>query len=162
VTELKFGLLHCSEFHKTLFTAQQLRGSASAWWATYTAAIQDNHQVSWNEFCIAFRGHHLPAGTMHRNLREFLDLHQGTDNVYKYIRKFNYLTQYGTHLVDTDDQKAHLFRRGLSLPLQDRLVQFHDMSFNALVSVAIDQDGTYRVLLVEEEEKEGHVRTFRR
>jgi hypothetical protein len=99
---------------------------------------------------------------MHRNLREFLDLQQGTDNVYKYIRKFNYLTQYGTHLVDTDDQKAHLFRRELSLPLQDCLVQFHDMSFNALVSVAIDQDGTYRVLLVEEEEKEGHVRTFRR
>jgi hypothetical protein len=42
VTESKFRLLHCSVFQKTLFAAQQLRGSASAWWATYTAAIQDN------------------------------------------------------------------------------------------------------------------------
>jgi hypothetical protein len=35
----KFGLLHCSEFQKTLYVAQQLCGSAGAWWATYTAAI---------------------------------------------------------------------------------------------------------------------------
>jgi hypothetical protein len=43
MTESKFRLLRCSEFQKTLFAAQQLRGSASAWWATYTTAIQDNH-----------------------------------------------------------------------------------------------------------------------
>jgi hypothetical protein len=143
VTEAMFGLLHCSEFQRTLFAAQQLRGSASAWWATYTAAVQDNHQVSWDELCKVFRGHPLPAGTMHCNLREFLDLQQGTDNVYEYIRKFNYLAQYGTHHVDTNEKKAEPFRRGLSLPLQDRLVQFHDTSFNALVSVTITQDGIY-------------------
>jgi hypothetical protein len=90
---------------------------------------------------------------MHRNLWEFLDLQQGTDNVYEYIKKFNYMAQYGAHHVDTDEKKGELFRRRLSLPLQDRLVWFHDMSFNALVSAAIAQDGTYRALLVEEEEK---------
>jgi hypothetical protein len=90
---------------------------------------------------------------MHRNLWEFLDLQQGANNVYGYIRKFNYLAQYGTHHVDTDERKAELFRRGPSLPLQDRLVPFCDTSFNALVSAAIAQDGTYRALLAEEEEK---------
>jgi hypothetical protein len=39
VTESKFRLLHCSEFQKILFVAQQLCGSANAWWATYTATI---------------------------------------------------------------------------------------------------------------------------
>jgi hypothetical protein len=153
VTESKFRLLHCSEFQKMLFASQQLRGSASAWWATYIATILDNHQVSCDEFCKAFHRHHLPAGMMHRNLWEFLDLQQGTDNVYKYIKKFNYLTQYSTHHVDTDEKKTELFRRGLSLPLQDCLVQFCDTSFNALASAVISQDGTYRALLVEEEEK---------
>jgi hypothetical protein len=43
-----------------------------------------------------------------------------------------------------------MFRRGLSLPLQDHLVQLRGMSFNALVSAAIEQEGTY-VVLVEEE-----------
>jgi hypothetical protein len=46
VMESMFGLLRYSEFQKTLFAAQQLCGSASAWCATYTATIQDNHQVS--------------------------------------------------------------------------------------------------------------------
>jgi hypothetical protein len=45
VIESKFGLFHYSEFQKTLFVAQQLRGSASAWWARCTTAVQDNHQV---------------------------------------------------------------------------------------------------------------------
>jgi hypothetical protein len=80
---------------------------------------------------------------MHHNLQEFLDLQQGTDNVYEYNRKFNYLAQYGTHHVNTDEKKVELFRRGLSLLLQDRLVWFQDMSFNTLVSVVIAQDGTY-------------------
>jgi hypothetical protein len=147
VIESKFGLLHYSEFQKTLFAAQQLCGSATAWWATYTATIQDNYQVSWDEFYKVFRRQNLPAGTMHHNLWEFLDLQQGTDDVYEYIRKFNYLEQYGTHHVDTDEKKAYLFRRGLSLPLYDHLVQFCDTSFNALVSATIAQDGTYRAVL---------------
>jgi hypothetical protein len=49
-----------------LFVSQQLHGSTSAWWVTYTATLQDNHQMSWNEFRTAFRGHHIPAGIMHR------------------------------------------------------------------------------------------------
>jgi hypothetical protein len=118
--------------------------------AMYTAVIQDNHQVSCDEFYKAFRGHHLPAGTMHHNLWEFLDLQQRADNVYEYIGKFNYLAQYNTHHVDTD-KKAELFRRGLCLPLQDRLAQFCDTSFNALVSAAIAQDGTCQALLAKEE-----------
>jgi hypothetical protein len=35
--ESKFGLLRCTEVQKTLFTAQQLRGDASTWWANYIA-----------------------------------------------------------------------------------------------------------------------------
>jgi hypothetical protein len=61
---------------------------------------------------------------MRHNLWEFLDLRQGTDNVYDCIEKFNYLPQYGTYHVHTNEKKVELFRRGLSLPLQDRLVQF--------------------------------------
>jgi hypothetical protein len=74
VTKSKFGLLHCSEFHKTLFAAQQIRGSASAWWATYTTTIQYHHQVSWNEFCTTFHKCHISSRIMRCKLREFLDL----------------------------------------------------------------------------------------
>jgi hypothetical protein len=53
---------------------QQLHGPATAWWATYTAALEDNHQVSWSEFCKVFREHHLLVEIMCRKLQEFLHL----------------------------------------------------------------------------------------
>jgi hypothetical protein len=63
-TESKFGLLHYIEYQKTLYAAQQLRGPAGAWWASYTAALLANNHVAWDEFRVVFRGHHLSAGTV--------------------------------------------------------------------------------------------------
>jgi hypothetical protein len=73
-TESKFGLLHCTEYQKTLYAAQQLRGAAGAWWASYTTTLPVDHHVPWGEFCTAFRAHHLSAGLLHSKLKEFLDL----------------------------------------------------------------------------------------
>jgi hypothetical protein len=64
IIESKFRLLHCTEIQKTLFMAQQLRGLVSFWWVNFTATIQDGHQVPWVEFCMTFRGHHIPVGLM--------------------------------------------------------------------------------------------------
>jgi hypothetical protein len=44
-TESKFGLLHCIEYQKTLYAAQQLRGAAGAWWAFYIATLPVDHHV---------------------------------------------------------------------------------------------------------------------
>jgi hypothetical protein len=92
VIESKFGLLHYTEIQKALFAAQQLRGPMSAWWANFTATIQDGHQVPWAEFCTAFRGHHIPMGMMAHKLQEFLHLQQSLSSVYEYIKKFNHLS----------------------------------------------------------------------
>jgi hypothetical protein len=43
--ESKFGFLRYTEVQKTLFTAQQLRGDASAWWANYTTTRSMDYQV---------------------------------------------------------------------------------------------------------------------
>jgi hypothetical protein len=114
-TESKFSLLQCTEYQKTLYVAQHLRGPAGAWWASYTAALPADHHVPWGEFHTAFCGHHLSAGTMHRKLAEFLDLHQGNRSVYEYIQEFNNLAQYESHHVDTDAKKAELFGKGLTI-----------------------------------------------
>jgi hypothetical protein len=92
ITESKFGLLHCNEFQKTLYVAQQFRGAASASWASYSATLQDGHQVSWAEFRQAFCGHHISAGLMACKLQEFLHLQQGSVSVYEYGKRFNYLS----------------------------------------------------------------------
>jgi hypothetical protein len=121
-TESMFSMLHCIEYQKTLYAAQQLRGLAGAWWAFYIAALPADHNVPWGEFRAAFRGHHLSAGIMRHNLAEFLDLHQENHSVYKYIQEFNNLAQYRGHHVDTNAKKAELFQKGLTIQLQDRLI----------------------------------------
>jgi phage-related tail fiber protein len=45
VIESKFGLLRYTKTQKTLIAAQQLRGDACKWWATYTATCPRNYQV---------------------------------------------------------------------------------------------------------------------
>jgi hypothetical protein len=83
--ESKFRLVHYIEYQKTLYAAQQLWGSARAWWATYS------------------------------KLKEFLDLKQGNYSVLNYTRQFNTLAQYGSYHVDADEKKANLYREGLTI-----------------------------------------------
>jgi hypothetical protein len=73
-TESKFRLLHCTEYQKTLYVAQQLRGAAGAWWASYIATLPEDHHVPRGEFHTAFRAYHLSAGLLRSKLKEFLDL----------------------------------------------------------------------------------------
>jgi hypothetical protein len=55
MTEAKFSLLRCLETQKRLFTAQQLCGSTSAWWETFTTTLPSGYLVSWTEFHEAFQ-----------------------------------------------------------------------------------------------------------
>jgi hypothetical protein len=112
----KFGLLHYTEHQKTLFTAQQLRGEASVWWANYITTNPMDYQVPWVEFRNAFHTHHIPACVMRRKYQEFIDLKQGGRSVNDYSKLFNYLAQYAPEQVDTDEKKYH-FTNALSMKL---------------------------------------------
>jgi hypothetical protein len=109
--------------------------------------------VPWGEFHTAFRGHHLPAGTIRRKLAEFLDLHQGNHSIYEYTQEFNNLAQYGGHHVDTDAKKTEVFSKGLTIKLQDHLILSQNLSYNELASATIDQEGTMKAYEVTGEKK---------
>jgi hypothetical protein len=90
---------------------------------------------------------------MCRKLTEFLDLRQGNRSVYEYIQEFNNLAQYGSHHVDTDAKNAELFRKGLTIQLQNRLILSQNLSYNELASAAIDQEGTMKACEAVKEKK---------
>jgi hypothetical protein len=56
---------------------------------------------------------------VHHKLPEFLDLRQGNHSIYEYTQEFNNLAQYRGHHIDTDEKKAELYRKGLTIQLQD-------------------------------------------
>jgi hypothetical protein len=152
-TESKFGLLHCTEYQKTLYVAQQLRGSARAWWNSYIAALPTNHHVPWGEFCTAFCAHHLSASLLRTKLKEFLNLEQGNHSVFDYMSQFDTFAQYGPYHIDTDEKKANLYHVGLTIHLQECLVQFTSLSYNELVSAAIDQERMMKAVAEAHEKK---------
>jgi hypothetical protein len=152
-TESKFGLLHCTKYKKTLYTVQQLRGTAGAWWASYIATLPDDHHVPWGEFPTVFCAHHLSAGLLHSKLKEFLDLEKGSHGVFDYMRQLNTLAQYGTYHVDMDQKKANLYRARLTIHLQERLVHLSSLSYNELASATIDQERMMKAVGEADEKK---------
>jgi hypothetical protein len=152
-TESKFRLLHCTEYQKTLYIAQQLRGSVGAWWAFYITVLPVDHHVPWDEFCTTFRAHHLSAGLLCTKLKEFLDLEQGNRSVFDYMRQFNTLAQYGSYHIDTDEKKANLYHEGFTIHLQEHLGLSPNLSYNELASVAIDQERLMKVVAEADEKK---------
>jgi hypothetical protein len=85
--EHKFRLIRCTETQKSLFAAQQLRGPASTWWGNFVAIQPAGHQVTWDEFKLAFCEHYIPEGVLHMKQEEFIRLKQGGyyDAVYQQI-----------------------------------------------------------------------------
>jgi hypothetical protein len=70
-----------------------------------------DHEVSWEEFKTAFRGHHIPAGILDRKLNEFLAHNQGTRTLLQYAQAFNDMCQYAGYHADSDEKKRDRFRR---------------------------------------------------
>jgi hypothetical protein len=99
-----------------------------------------DHEVTWEEFKTAFRGHHIPAGILDHKLNEFLALTQGTRTVLQYAQGFNDLCQYAGYHADSDEKKRERFRRGLNTKLRERLNIVRSDSFNELVNLAISQE----------------------
>jgi hypothetical protein len=114
VIEQKSGLLRCTETQKPLFVAQQLRGPASTWWGNYGAIQPAGHQITWDEFKLAFWEHYIPEGVLHMKQEEFMKLKQGGDIVTQYLNKFNHLSQYAIDQVNTDLKNKICFMRGLN------------------------------------------------
>jgi hypothetical protein len=52
-----------------------------------------------------------------------------------------------------NEKKANLFHEGLTIQLHDRLVQSPNLSYNDLVSAAIDQERTMKVGVEAKEKK---------
>jgi hypothetical protein len=134
--EQKFGLIRCTEIHKPLFAAQQLRGPASTWWGNFVAVQPAGHQVTWDEFKLAFCEHYIPEGVLHMKQEEFIRLKQGGDTVMQYLNKFKYLSQYAIDQVNTD-LKKNCCMRGLNYRLQRKMATCLDLTYSRAVSTTL-------------------------
>jgi hypothetical protein len=137
------SLLRSTETQKPLFAAQQLRGPASTWWGNYVAIQPAGHQITWDEFELAFREHYIPEGVLHKKQEEFMKLKQGGDTVTQYLNKFNHLSQYAIDQVNTDLKKRNCFMRGLNDRLQRKMATCIDLTYSRAVNTALAVEAKY-------------------
>jgi hypothetical protein len=119
------------ETQKPLFVTQQLIGPASTWWGNYVAIQPARHQVTCDEFKLAFHEHYIPEGVLHMKQEEFMRLKQG------YLNKFNHLSQYAIDQFNTDLKKRNCFMRGLNYRLQRKMATCVDLSYSRAVSTTL-------------------------
>jgi hypothetical protein len=131
------------ETQKPLFVAQQLRGPASTWWGNYVAIQPVGHQITWDEFKLAFWEHYIPEGVLHMKQEEFMKLKQGGDIVTQYLNKFNHLSQYAIDQVNTDLKKRNCFMRGLNDRLQRKMATCIDLTYSRAISTTLAVEAKY-------------------
>jgi hypothetical protein len=111
--------------------------SHSTWWGNFVEIQQAGHQVTWDEFQLAFREHYIPEGALHMEQEEFILLKQGGDTLMQYLNKFNHLSQYAIDQVNTDLKKKNCFMRGLNDRLQRKMATCLDLTYSRAVSTTL-------------------------
>ncbi|WVZ64483.1 hypothetical protein U9M48_013990 [Paspalum notatum var. saurae] len=101
------------------------------------------HQVTWDEFQVAFRAHYLPPSLIKLKEPEFRALQQGNMSVLEYVQAFVRLSQYSPEDVDTDPRRAACLLGGFNPTLLTHLRRRYD-SFTELVDAAIDMEHCLR------------------
>src|SRR3954470_13933570 len=135
--ERKLQAGHVADGDKVNYVAYHLEGTTSSWWENYLNMRPAGPPTTYNEFCTAFREHHIPKGPMDRKHEEFCNLTQGRRTVDEYSREFNRLARYATEEVSTDSKKHERFRRGFNTALR-RELNLHDFaSIQVLVNKVI-------------------------
>ena len=95
------------------------------------------HEVTWEEFCIAFRAAYIPKAVMDIQRKEFLELSQGKRDIETYGREFTRLARYAPRDVTNDEDKQELFRKGLNPSLRCEMLPFKFQTFQELYNQAI-------------------------
>src|SRR3954468_2395633 len=132
--ERKLDTAHVAPNDRVIFAVYFLKGAAIQWWENYVAMQPDTHVVTWEEFCVAFRGYHILDELMERKKEDFCNLSQGEMSIHEYVREFNRLARYAQDEITTDARKHARFRKGLSPILRHDLNLIEFATFEDLVN----------------------------
>src|SRR3954463_1258748 len=112
--ERKLDTAHVAPDDRVIFAVYFVEGAALQWWENYVAVQPDGHVVTWQEFCVSFRGYHILDELMERKKEEFYNLTQGEMSIHEYVREFNRLARYAQDEITTDARKQASFIRDLA------------------------------------------------
>ena len=119
--------------------SHQLQGPARIWWTHFLFSLPANAHVTWEQFKLAFWGHHIPPGLMHMKAAEFMRLTQGTKTLTEYMHAFNNLSRHALGFVDTEE-KIESFKQGLGTKQMKTMANSKCTTYNEFISDALTQE----------------------
>ncbi|XP_022873148.1 uncharacterized protein LOC111392110 [Olea europaea var. sylvestris] len=130
--ENMFRYTRVSEVEKVVCASFMLRGSAGHWWDTMSS-IEDVNTMTRDRFKELFRNKYFTAPVRAMKMNEFIQLRQGGMTVGEYNRKFEQLSRFATHMINTDALKVERFLKGLRPEL------YRDVSMAGILDVSYSQ-----------------------
>ncbi|KAL6520008.1 hypothetical protein OROHE_017151 [Orobanche hederae] len=113
--EHTFELIGCSDAQRILCGQYQMVEDAGRWWISYwrLRPAAERAALTWDRFKEIVMEQYYPQHYREKMEREFWNLEQGGMTVEEYERKFNQISFFVEHMVDTDRKRALKFRGGL-------------------------------------------------
>ncbi|XP_022849480.1 uncharacterized protein LOC111371632 [Olea europaea var. sylvestris] len=124
-----FKHLSCTDAQNVLCAKFMLVDAAGHWLesASRTRTEAQQRALTWTQFKEEMMGKYFPQALRDRKETEFLQLRQGKTKLEEYERKFEQLSRYAPHLVDTEAKKARRFELGLR-PEIGRIMASHQFT----------------------------------
>ncbi|KAL2457228.1 CCHC-type domain-containing protein [Abeliophyllum distichum] len=119
--ECIFKFIRCEDVEKVTFSVFMLKKGASHWWDMTTRSLThaEEQAITWVRFKELVEEKFFPVAVKDQKEMEFLRLQHGTMTLVEYERKFEELSRFAPHLVDTEEKRARRFERGLQPYVRD-------------------------------------------
>ena len=112
--EKTFTFMECTEAQKVVCASVMLKKGAGHWWDMVKRAYHTGENpLVWTRFKELFLEKYFSLAKRDEKEAKFLQLSQGSLSLVEYERKFDELSRFAPHLVDTEERKARRFERGL-------------------------------------------------
>ena len=138
-----FRVFKCSETEKVQYAVFQLDKMAYDWWLSTEGLLRGGDDVTppksitWNEFKEEFLDKYVPLSVKDRAREELLDLKQGENmSVTEYQNKFEELCRFAPGIVNTEENKALQFVKGLYPDIKEVVKPFQFRTYSAVVEKA--------------------------
>ncbi|XP_022895365.1 uncharacterized protein LOC111409559 [Olea europaea var. sylvestris] len=128
----------CTDAQKVSCAEFMLVGAAGHWWESASRTRTEAQQcaMTWAQFKEEVMTKYFPQSLRDRREAEFLQLKQGNMSLDEYERKFEQLSRYATHLVDTEPKKARRFELGLSPEIGGIMESHHTTTYSEVLQRA--------------------------
>nr|XP_051221528.1 uncharacterized protein LOC127339754 [Lolium perenne] len=145
------SVAHVADEDRVPYVTYLLRGVSAAWWDNHLLMKAPDAIITWDEFQLLFKRHHIPDSIMERKREEFCNLSQGSNTVLVYRDAFLKLARYAGDEVSTDAKKQAMFRKCLNPEIKYAILLVKCNTFEELVNTALQEE--YGRAMLEESRK---------